>query len=254
MMEATGDKAIESTKEKVMVKAVDAKTKKPKPKRAKEVTPRFSEEGMPLAIQTKVVDDDVRQARLAHLAATSAKVMLEKGFHGTSVREIAEAAGWPMGTLYLYIMRKEDVLYLIARRTMITLADAVRSIRFTDDPWHDFEQAIDAYYRKADEIAEFVSLNYREVRYLAMNEQFDEILTLGREAHDLFVKVIRRCIEASKLDDVDSELVAEDILVLGHARAVRIESIAKRLTIDEYIKRQTSIIRAYLERHKPKTK
>jgi AcrR family transcriptional regulator len=206
---------------------------------------------MPRAIQAKVVDDNVRHARLAHLAATSAKVMLEKGFHGTSVREIAEAADWPMGTLYLYITRKEDVLYLIARRTMLILADAVMSVSFTDDPWADFERAMSAYYRKSDEISEFVSLNYREVRYLAMNDQFHEILELGRRTHGRFVDIIRRCVDHSGLRNVDCELVAEDILVLGHVRAVRHESVAKKLTVDDYIARQTSIIRAYLESHAP---
>jgi AcrR family transcriptional regulator len=206
---------------------------------------------MPRAIQAKVVDDNVRHARLAHLTATAAKVMLEKGFHGASVREIAEAAGWPMGTLYLYISRKEDVLYLIARRTMLTLDEAVASVPMTDDPWRDFENAINAYYRKGSEIAEFVSLNYREVRYLAMNNQFHEILELGRKTHDRFVRVIQRCVDASGLRDVDCELVAEDILVLGHARAVRHESLAKRLSVDDYIARQTSIVRAYLESHVP---
>jgi AcrR family transcriptional regulator len=234
-----------------MAKRDPAAPKIPRTKKSKAVKLSISANDMPRAIQAKVIDDKVRHARLAHLAATSAKVMLEKGFHGTSVREIADAAGWPMGTLYLYITRKEDVLYLIARRTMLILAEAVMSVPYTDDPWADFEAAMSSYYRKSDEISEFVSLNYREVRYLAMNDQFHEILELGRRTHNRFVDIIRRCVDHSVLQDVDCELVAEDILVLGHVRAVRHESVAKKLSVEEYIARQASIIRAYLESHAP---
>ena len=37
----------------------------------------------------------------------------EKGFHRTTTREIAKAAGFSIGTLYEYIRTKEDVLYLV---------------------------------------------------------------------------------------------------------------------------------------------
>ena len=37
----------------------------------------------------------------------------QKGFHRTTTREIAKAAGFSIGTLYEYIRTKEDVLYLV---------------------------------------------------------------------------------------------------------------------------------------------
>ena len=37
----------------------------------------------------------------------------EKGFHRTTTREIAKAAGFSIGTLYEYIRTKEDILYLV---------------------------------------------------------------------------------------------------------------------------------------------
>ena len=48
------------------------------------------------------------------------RVFFKKGFHPTSTREIAEAAGMSMGQLYHYISSKDDVLFLIHKHMQTT--------------------------------------------------------------------------------------------------------------------------------------
>ncbi len=41
------------------------------------------------------------------------KVLFKKGYHLTTIREIAQACGMSMGQLYHYISSKDDILYLV---------------------------------------------------------------------------------------------------------------------------------------------
>src|ERR1700690_2390131 len=51
------------------------------------------------------------------IAERASKVLLQKGFHGTSIRDIATACDMSMGQLYHYIASKDDILYLMHRRS-----------------------------------------------------------------------------------------------------------------------------------------
>jgi AcrR family transcriptional regulator len=56
------------------------------------------------------------EQRRAEIAEGALPLFHEKGFHGTSIREIAAAAGLSMGGLYEYIRSKDDVLSLVYRQ------------------------------------------------------------------------------------------------------------------------------------------
>lgn len=43
----------------------------------------------------------------------ASKLFFQKGFHGTSIREIASESGMSMGQLYHYISSKDDILFLV---------------------------------------------------------------------------------------------------------------------------------------------
>ena len=47
----------------------------------------------------------------------ASKVLFEKGFGKTSIRDIAAACGMSMGQLYHYISSKDDILYLMHRHS-----------------------------------------------------------------------------------------------------------------------------------------
>lgn len=65
------------------------------------------------AIQSSVKDESLIEKRRAQMIRGAVTLFKEKGFHRTTTREIAKAAGFSIGTLYEYIRTKEDVLYLV---------------------------------------------------------------------------------------------------------------------------------------------
>ena len=50
-------------------------------------------------------------ARRNELTRQAARLFAEKGYHGTSIGEIAEALGVQKGSLYAHIQSKQDLLY-----------------------------------------------------------------------------------------------------------------------------------------------
>jgi AcrR family transcriptional regulator len=53
------------------------------------------------------------EAKHRQIVEGACQVFFRKGFHPTSTREIAQAAGMSMGQLYHYISSKDDVLFLM---------------------------------------------------------------------------------------------------------------------------------------------
>jgi AcrR family transcriptional regulator len=61
--------------------------------------------------------------KLQQILKTAAKIFAEKGFHRTSVRDIARATQMSLAGLYYYFATKEELLYLIQERCFVTLLE-----------------------------------------------------------------------------------------------------------------------------------
>ncbi|MGH7843948.1 MAG: TetR/AcrR family transcriptional regulator [Candidatus Binatia bacterium] len=59
--------------------------------------------------------------KLRRILKTSAKIFAEKGFHSTSIRDIARATKMSLAGLYYYFRTKEELLYLIQEQCFLTL-------------------------------------------------------------------------------------------------------------------------------------
>jgi AcrR family transcriptional regulator len=113
-------------------------------------------------VYRRYVDTDgIRVARLtqterkertrAHLIATAHKAFLEHGFHGASLDEIAEEAGYSKGAVYSNFAGKDDlflaVLDAYAERRARALADAI----FDEERIEDSFRAVARSIVAADE-------------------------------------------------------------------------------------------------------
>jgi AcrR family transcriptional regulator len=54
--------------------------------------------------------------RLDHLLARAAKVFAEKGYHSTTMRDLAAASGMSLAGMYYYVPGKEELLALVEER------------------------------------------------------------------------------------------------------------------------------------------
>ncbi|MBW2678755.1 MAG: helix-turn-helix transcriptional regulator, partial [Deltaproteobacteria bacterium] len=64
-------------------------------------------------IPTQVKNPALVDRRRRQIVEAAAKLFIAQGFHKTTTRQIARAAGFSIGSLYEYVTSKEDVLYLV---------------------------------------------------------------------------------------------------------------------------------------------
>lgn len=75
------------------------------------------------------------EATQDRLFRAAVEAFAAKGFHGTSTRDIAAAAGMSAGSLYVHHRSKEEILFRISRRGHETILALVRAARATStDP------------------------------------------------------------------------------------------------------------------------
>ena len=73
--------------------------------------------------------------RLDHLLAQAARVFAEKGYHPTTMRDLAAASGMSLAGMYYYTRGKEDLLALIQERCFTrVLEGADRALGAVTDP------------------------------------------------------------------------------------------------------------------------
>jgi AcrR family transcriptional regulator len=124
--------------------------------------------------------------KLQQILKTSARIFAEKGFHHTSVRDIARATKMSLSGLYYYFTTKEELLYLIQERCFVTLLQRWEEAA---DPQADARARIRAF---ADNHLSFFLHNMPEMKVMAHEDESltggfqDKILVLKRR----YVKVI----------------------------------------------------------------
>jgi len=64
-------------------------------------------------IPTQIKNPDLVAQRHRQIVDAAVQLFIEQGFHKTTTRQIARAAGFSIGSLYEYIASKEDILYLV---------------------------------------------------------------------------------------------------------------------------------------------
>ena len=61
--------------------------------------------------------------KLQQILKTAARIFADKGFHRTSIRDIARETGMSLAGLYYYFSTKEELLSLIQERCLLTLLE-----------------------------------------------------------------------------------------------------------------------------------
>lgn len=195
-------------------------------------------------VQASVKDERLVQKRREQMIKGAVALFKQKGFHRTTTREIAKAAGFSIGTLYEYIRTKEDVLYLVCDQIYDHVRERMeQELEHKKGTLESLKLGIANFFYVMDEMQEEVLIMYQEVKSLS-KDALPYVLKKEMEMVAMFENLLNGCVKNGELDlsEKQVKIIAHDIFVQGQMWGFRRWALRKLFTLDEYIELQTEFI------------
>ena len=150
-------------------------------------------------------------ARRNELTRQAARLFAEKGYHGTSIGDLAQAMGVQKGSLYAHIESKQDLLHETLRDGAAAFHGALDKIPEDLPATEKIRLALRAHLRVVAQQLDVATVFIREWRYLE-GERREEFLSERRRYEDRFRALFAEGRELgglrTDLDDAVATLVA----------------------------------------------
>jgi AcrR family transcriptional regulator len=150
-------------------------------------------------------------ARRDELTRQAARLFAQKGYHGTSIGEIAEALGVQKGSLYAHIDSKQDLLYEMMLEGAHAFHAGLDEIPDDVRPVEKIRFALRSHLRVVADQLDVATVFVQEWRYLE-GERRDEILGERRRYEERIRALFREGRDLgelrSDLDDATAALLA----------------------------------------------
>ncbi|MGM0887119.1 MAG: TetR/AcrR family transcriptional regulator [Bacillota bacterium] len=195
-------------------------------------------------VLASVKDERLVEKRRTQMIKGAVTLFKEKGFHRTTTREIAKAAGFSIGTLYEYIRTKEDILYLVCDFIYDEVQEKLqKEIEQSDGTLESLKLTIAYFYKVMDDMQDEVLVMYQEVKALT-KDALPYVLNKELRMVGMFEKVITKCVENGELllTEKQISLVSHNIFVQGQMWSFRRWALHKQYTLQEYVELQTQLL------------
>lgn len=199
-------------------------------------------------VATSVKNPKRVEKRRAEIIDAAVKIFSVKGYHATTTKEIAEAAGMNVGTMFQYVKTKQDILYLVCCHIHSLIEKALYAVTSENStPLKAIEKDMTALFEIVDQVSDYVVLMYQETASLDKEARRSFLLREQRLRNHL-EKQIQRGIDSGvfKVPQESVSLIAEDILVQSQMWAFRRWSLSYKFTIEKYIATRIELLETLL--------
>lgn len=143
---------------------------------------------------SEVVKTETRGGRRAELVAAAARLFSERGYHGTSMRDLGNALGLLRGSLYAHIGAKEELLFdVVDEGAERFLARAEEAAAGPGPAAERLERFLVGHVETAIEHLDAATVFLNEWRYLSAEPR-----AVIQAKRDRYEAVLRDIIEAGK--------------------------------------------------------
>ncbi len=196
-------------------------------------------------IPTQIKNPDLVEQRHRQIIDAAVQLFINQGFHKTTTRQIARAAGFSIGSLYEYIASKEDILYLVCDAIHAEVERGVsEAMTGASGGRNPLAEVIREYFLVCNRMSDHILLIYQETQSLPPQWR-KKVLENEVRITGIFMQVLAHMISSGDLPNLSErsmELVAHNISVLGHMWTFRRWFLARHYSIDDYIELQTEFI------------
>ena len=173
----------------------------------------------------------------------SVRIFKQKGYHATSMQNIADAVGLQKGSLYHYISSKEELLFKIFERSTGALTQQLEAIIVSkDSPTDKLRRAMEAHLTALCEQLDIYTVYLSERRALS-GRYHAKVRAEGERHARLLEQIIQQGIASKDFRAVDTKMAAHAILGMcnwlyqwyspdGRLTPQQIAEIFSDLTID----------------------
>src|SRR6185295_6567095 len=141
--------------------------------------------------------------KLVHVLKTSAAIFAEKGYHSTSIRDIARATEMSLSGLYYYFRSKDELLFLIQDYCFSTVIDDCHKlIAGVEDPVHRLKLLIENHLH-------YFVHNMNEMKVLSHEansiggDLFKKVNSKKRQYVDLVMELLEEIARKHRVRGVD---------------------------------------------------
>jgi TetR/AcrR family transcriptional regulator, cholesterol catabolism regulator len=149
--------------------------------------------------------------RRSELTRAAARLFAEKGYHGTSTADLAEALGVQKGSLYAHIESKADLLWEVAREGAAAFHAALDAVPDEGPVIDRIRAALRGHLRVVAEQLDIATVFTREWRYL-QGERREQFVAERRHYEERVRALFREGRERgdlrTDLDDATAALLA----------------------------------------------
>ncbi|UCF90227.1 MAG: TetR/AcrR family transcriptional regulator [Desulfobacterales bacterium] len=196
-------------------------------------------------IPTQVKNPELVERRRRQIAEAAVKLFMAQGFHKTTTRQIAQAAGFSIGSLYEYFTSKEDILYLVCDSIHAEVERGLtEAMSRAAGGRNILAEVIREFFMVCHRMSDFILLIYQETHSLP-SQWRKKVLENELRITGLLVETLARIASSGELPYLDErsiELAAHNISVLGHMWTFRRWYLARHYRIEDYVKLQTEFI------------
>lgn len=178
------------------------------------------------------------------IVQAAAALFIKKGTINTGVRDIAEASGITVGTLYHYFRSKEDIIaafmdYAVASTDKF-YAESEELLKHTDS-LKALEGAIKSYFKIIEKAQNVILFWHQETRNLSI-ELRNRLLDNECVLLSIFEKILKKGCEGGVFKVNNARLAAHNIIIICDMWSFRRWDLKRFITAEQYLKEQTEFI------------
>lgn len=152
------------------------------------------------------------EARREEILRAATKILRDKGYHGTSMQDIADAVGMYKGSLYQHIDNKEDVAYEIILEGLKNTVDVLEQSCATASTFSEkLRLAVEHNIRYTALNRDVLAVMLENTKHLS-KERREPIVEQQHRYEKNFIDILEGGIKAGEFRQVDTKVVAFAII------------------------------------------
>ncbi|HMK70580.1 MAG TPA: TetR/AcrR family transcriptional regulator [Xanthobacteraceae bacterium] len=190
---------------------------------------------MDIEITSQVENPERVEWRREQVVTAAVERFAVNGYHGTTIKEIAETANVSPGLIYSYVKDKEELLLLVFMAIFKKYREEIpKQLEGLHDPLQRFAAALRAYCQSVASNVGATVVGYQESKALSP-ERRKIVKALELETNELIAAPVRECMKAGYFRSVNVDLFTFRVVLFAHSWALKNWYFRDLFTLDGYI-------------------